>query len=128
MKGVVNLTPRSLTIFTPEGKLTIPTSGYLRLVEEDLGVRRIAGIEYIEKRFDGVNIRLQEVPDEVEVVIVDSELTALALTLVEEPRAELQEKFGEVVVLTPDTFPRYVVRDDRGKVVGFKRLFRYKFK
>ena len=128
MKGVVNLTPRSLTIFTPEGKLTIPTSGYLRLVEEDLGVRRIAGIEYIEKRFDGVNIRLQEVPDEVEAVIVDSELTALALTLVEEPRAELQEKFGEVVVLTPDTFPRYVVRDDRGKVVGFKRLFRYKFK
>ncbi|TCJ98224.1 UNVERIFIED_ORG: hypothetical protein BDK47_11810 [Anoxybacillus amylolyticus] len=110
---VVNLTSHTVRVVDDKGRslLVVPPSGTTaRVTTQQAVVGSVAGVDVVRTVFGSV----EGLPDPQDgVVFVVSTLVLQALKSAGVDRTD---------VVSPDTSPASVVRDDKGQVVGVKRF------
>ncbi len=107
---IVNLTPHSLHIYSPEGELVleVESSGSLRIPEEYSALPAIGEIPVVRKQ-----LGLPKIPPQEDGTIYVVSLPALmAFKAMGEERSD---------IYAPET-GAYAVRDDNGRIIGTEAL------
>lgn len=110
---ITNLTPHTLNVVDDAGKIILsvaPSGTVARVTTKQATVGNVAGIDIVRTVFGDVDGLPDPQPDTIYVV---STLVLQAL------------KANGVIrddVVSPDTSPSSVVRDDTGNIIGVKRF------
>ena len=133
MERIVNLTPHDIIVKSADGKCNVyPASGH---------VARVLTSEqkHIDTLGDGTPVYERQIPTGVEMLVAEEDRDATAVIvsmfagefLVEAQlppfgiTTNLRTLRSRLCVYVPDTGPSSVLRDEKGAIVGVRRLIDY---
>lgn len=130
MEKVVNLTPHDVNIYKENQIVaTFPSVGSIRLTEKIKETNPVAGVPTVITEFNGVSVVLtQNFCTQVQDAVVIVSLPVLQ-AIKENPF--IKEKIKKVLkdkninlkaIVAPDTGNDSVVKDNKGRIIGVKRL------
>jgi len=131
---VVNLTPYEITLISGEKKVSIPSSGVLRMQtkEVEIGNVDIGGISVpvVEQQFldkfelNGEEINFSELVKRLKDKEKEDILVIVSLPVLEGIKSLLNGAsiVNNVSFVRPDTSPQGAMRDKQGKIIGVKRF------
>jgi len=129
MKILLNLTPHVVNVYKENKKiLTIESHGSLRLIESEDIKGSFKNIPLIQGDFKDVGIIIEKLPkilEGKETIVIVSLPVLLEFkrnrSLIEKAKKLLMHRgLKPIMFVSPHTGEKYVVRNDRGQIIGTK--------